>query len=75
MNPCHGHDMHAILDRECFVASAVVCPRGVPEVQDVMRLCNEMECPVWPYSIGRNTGYGVSVLDVRTEEMALISEI
>ena len=23
-----------------------------------MRLCNEFEIPVWPFSIGRNTGYG-----------------
>lgn len=24
----------------------------------MMRLCNEFEVPVWPVSIGRNTGYG-----------------
>jgi hypothetical protein len=33
----------------------------VPEVQWAMRLCNEFEMPVSSYSIGRNTGYGVSV--------------
>lgn len=57
-NPCHGHDMHAILDRDYFVTSAVVSPRSVPEVQEMMRLCTETGVPVWPYSIGRNTGYG-----------------
>lgn len=23
-----------------------------------MRLCNEFEIPVWPFSVGRNVGYG-----------------
>ena len=41
-----------------FVSSAVVAPRNVPEVQAIMRLCNEFEIPVWPFSIGRNVGYG-----------------
>ncbi|TKA81772.1 Vanillyl-alcohol oxidase [Cryomyces minteri] len=63
MNPCKGHDMHAIYDREYFLASAIICPREVPEVQALMRLCNEFEIPVWPFSIGRNTG----VLDVNVE--------
>jgi FAD/FMN-containing dehydrogenase len=58
MHPCKGHDMHAILSRDYFVASAVVYPREVPDVQAMMRLCNEFEIPVWTYSIGRNTGYG-----------------
>jgi hypothetical protein len=56
--PCKAHDMHALYDREFFLSSAVVCPRNVSEVQDIMRLCNELKVPVWPYSIGRNTGYG-----------------
>ena len=58
IDPCKGHDMHAIFDRDYFVASAVVFPREVPEVQALMRLCNELDIPVWPISIGRNTGYG-----------------
>ena len=58
MHPCKGHDMHAIVDREYFVASATISPRDVPEVQALMKLCNEYEIPVWPISIGRNTGYG-----------------
>ncbi|KAM3071767.1 hypothetical protein ACMFMG_009630 [Clarireedia jacksonii] len=56
--PCHGHDMHAVLEKDYFVCSAVVCPRGAGEVQEVMKLANDTGVPVWPYSIGRNTGYG-----------------
>lgn len=50
--------MFHIIGKEYFVASAVVAPRAVPEVQSIMRLCNDFEIPVWPFSIGRNVGYG-----------------
>lgn len=50
--------MHAILERTYFVCSATISPRGVPEVQEFMRLFNEFDFPVWPFSVGRNTGYG-----------------
>ncbi|PSS27642.1 hypothetical protein M430DRAFT_91627 [Amorphotheca resinae ATCC 22711] len=56
--PNKTHDMHAVLDRSYFVCSATISPRNVPEVQEMMRLCNEFDIPVWPFSIGRNTGYG-----------------
>jgi hypothetical protein len=58
MHPSKAHDMHAVVKREHFVSSAVVSPRDVPEVQALMRLCNEYDIPVWPFSAGRNTGYG-----------------
>ena len=58
LEPSKAHDMFHVLDKEYFVSSAVVTPRGVPDVQAVMRLCNEFEIPVWPFSIGRNVGYG-----------------
>ncbi|KAH8652730.1 putative D-lactate dehydrogenase [Tricladium varicosporioides] len=58
MHPCKGHDMHAIMARDYFVASATISPRDVPEVQALMKLCNKHEILVWPFSIGRNTGYG-----------------
>lgn len=58
MTPSKAHDMYHVLDKEYFLASAVVAPRSVPDVQAVMRLCNEFEIPVWPFSIGRNVGYG-----------------
>jgi hypothetical protein len=52
-DPSKAHDMHNIVDKTYFVASAVLSPREVPEVQAIMRLCNEFEMPVWPFSIGR----------------------
>ena len=58
LDPSKAHDMYHILDKDYFVASAVIAPRGVSDVQSVMRLCNEYEIPVWPFSIGRNVGYG-----------------
>ncbi len=58
LEPSKAHDMYHVLDQEYFVSSAVITPRGVPDVQVVMRLCNEFEIPVWPFSIGRNVGYG-----------------
>ena len=50
--------MYHVLPKQHFVSSAVAVPRDVPEVQEIMRLCNEFEIPVWPFSIGRNVGYG-----------------
>jgi hypothetical protein len=58
LDPSKAHDMFYILEKQYFVSSAVVAPRNVPDVQAVMRLCNEFEIPVWPFSIGRNVGYG-----------------
>lgn len=58
MDPSKVHDMFHILEEDYFISSAVVAPRCVREVQAIMRLCNEYEIPVWPFSIGRNVGYG-----------------
>ncbi|KIV84505.1 hypothetical protein PV11_00280 [Exophiala sideris] len=58
LDPSKVHDMYHVLDEDYFVSSAVVAPRKVREVQAIMRLCNEFEIPVWPFSIGRNVGYG-----------------
>ena len=54
------HDMFHIVEKDQFVSSAIVAPRSVPEVQAIMRLANEFEIPVWPFSMGRNIGYGGS---------------
>lgn len=56
--PSKAHDMFHILEKDYFVASATVAPRNVADVQAIMRLCNEFEVPVWPFSIGRNVAYG-----------------
>ncbi|KIX00414.1 uncharacterized protein Z518_10553 [Rhinocladiella mackenziei CBS 650.93] len=58
MDPSKVHDMFYVVDEDYFVSSAVVAPRNVRDVQDIMKLCNEFEIPVWPFSIGRNVGYG-----------------
>ena len=57
LSPSKAHDMYHVLDKEYFVCSAVISPRGVPDVQSLMKLCNEFEIPVWPFSVGRNVGY------------------
>lgn len=38
--------------------SAVVYPGTAAEVADVMRVAAELELPVWPFSKGKNWGYG-----------------
>ncbi|OIW29505.1 vanillyl alcohol oxidase [Coniochaeta ligniaria NRRL 30616] len=58
LDPAKEHDMYHIVGKEYFVSSAVIAPRDVPEVQAMVRLCNEFEIPMWPFSIGRNVGYG-----------------
>lgn len=50
--------MYYVAGKDYFVSSAVVAPRNVPDVQAIMRLCNDFEIPAWPFSIGRNVGYG-----------------
>jgi FAD/FMN-containing dehydrogenase len=57
-DPSKAHDMFHLFDKSYFVASAVVAPRKVTEVQALMRLSNETGIPVWPFSMGRNVGYG-----------------
>lgn len=58
MDPAKEHDMHPVFDKDYFVSSAVVAPRSVPELQAIMKVCNDFKVPVWPFSIGRNIGYG-----------------
>ncbi|KAI4716268.1 FAD-linked oxidase-like protein [Aureobasidium sp. EXF-10727] len=58
LDPSKAYDMYHVTPKEYFVSSAVVAPRNVPDVQAIMRLCNEFEIPVWPFSIGRKVGYG-----------------
>jgi FAD/FMN-containing dehydrogenase len=58
LDPSKMHDMFHITDKLHFVSSAVVTPRDVSEVQSIVKLCNKFEIPLWPFSIGRNVGYG-----------------
>ncbi|PSK60794.1 Protein bfr2 [Elsinoe australis] len=60
-DPSKVHDMfHITTGKDYFVASASIAPRNVGEVQAIVRLANEYEIPLWPFSIGRNLGYGGS---------------
>jgi len=58
LDPSKTHDMFYINEEDYFISSAVVAPRNVKEVQTLMKMFNEWEIPVWPFSIGRNVGYG-----------------
>lgn len=58
MNPNYTHDPHHILKQDFFLASAVIAPRNVAEVQAIVRAANDYLVPLWPISIGRNSGYG-----------------
>ncbi|BCR90127.1 uncharacterized protein ACHE_60013S [Aspergillus chevalieri] len=56
--PPKTHNPHHIVEQDYFVASAVMNPRSVSEVQGLVQLANEYRIPLWPTSIGRNSGYG-----------------
>ena len=58
MKPNYTHDPHHILKQEFFLASAVIAPRNVADVQTIVKAANEYHIPLWPISIGRNSGYG-----------------
>ncbi|KAL6705435.1 hypothetical protein ACN47E_006700 [Coniothyrium glycines] len=58
MKPNYTHDPHHVLRQDFFLASAVIAPRSVADVQAVVKAANEHKVPLWPISIGRNSGYG-----------------
>lgn len=58
MKPNDTHDPHHVLKQDFFLASAVIAPRNVADVQAIFRAANEHKVPLWPISIGRNSGYG-----------------
>ena len=58
MKPNYTHDPHHILKQDFFLASAVVAPRNVSDVQTIVKAANEHKVPLWPISIGRNSEYG-----------------
>jgi len=47
-------------DSQKFQPLFVVQPANVEEVQETVRLANELEVHIWPSSAGRNYGYGGS---------------
>lgn len=64
-NQPRTHDPHHILDQDYFLASAIICPRSVPELQALVVSANKFKIPLWPTSIGRNSGYGGSAPRLR----------
>jgi hypothetical protein len=59
------HDMMPLMDSEEFIASAVVYPGSVEDVQLITRWANKHLIPLFPISIGRNLGYGGAAPRVR----------
>jgi 4-cresol dehydrogenase (hydroxylating) len=52
------HDPCAIFDDGYFVPSAAVLPDSVRDVQDIVRIANDLGVPLSPVSTGKNLGYG-----------------
>ncbi|RAH82718.1 aryl-alcohol oxidase [Aspergillus japonicus CBS 114.51] len=65
MKPRYSVDPHPVLAPDTFLASATVAPRHVADVQAILRLANAFRVPLWPVSIGRNSGYGGAAPRVR----------
>lgn len=53
-----SHDSYSVLERDYFIASAVVSPGSTADVQAIVRWAIQWKIPLWPVSIGRNLGYG-----------------
>ncbi|KAH6713362.1 hypothetical protein BKA61DRAFT_552960 [Leptodontidium sp. MPI-SDFR-AT-0119] len=52
------HDLFYVLEKDTFLASAVVSPKNTEEVSAIVKLANKVLLPLWPISRGRNLGYG-----------------
>ncbi|KAH7090012.1 hypothetical protein FB567DRAFT_316300 [Paraphoma chrysanthemicola] len=52
------HDLFYVLEKDVFLASAVVSPGSVEDVSQIVKLANKYLLPLWPTSLGRNLGYG-----------------
>ncbi|SCV32169.1 related to 4-cresol dehydrogenase flavoprotein subunit [Fusarium fujikuroi] len=53
-------DPYAIANQDQHLPSGAVRPASVEEVQQVLRLANQLSVPLWTVSRGRNLGYGGS---------------
>jgi hypothetical protein len=65
MKPNYTHDPHHVLKQDFFLASAVIAPRNVADVQAIVRAANEHKVPLWPISIGRK--HMNKILEVNVE--------
>ncbi|OBT89054.1 hypothetical protein VE02_02013 [Pseudogymnoascus sp. 03VT05] len=50
-----------ITDRDNLLVSAIVRPRKLSEVQEIVRLCNTFEIPLWSFSSGSYAGYRAAI--------------
>lgn len=51
-------DPFAFASWDEYVASAVVMPETVEEIQEIVRAANELRIPLWTHAAGMNNGYG-----------------
>ena len=51
-------DPFQVTTSDAFLASAVVMPTTVEEIQAVVAIANETKVPLWTHGQGRNNGYG-----------------
>ncbi len=58
------HDLFYALEKDTFLASAVLAPGSTNEVTAIVRLANKYLAPLWPVSRGRNLGLEPSVLEM-----------
>ncbi|ORY69049.1 glycolate oxidase [Pseudomassariella vexata] len=52
------HDTFHVIPQSSLVASAIIYPSTVPEVQSIVCWANKYLLPLYPISLGRNLGYG-----------------
>jgi len=57
------HDMMNVVGKEELVASVVVYPGDVGDVQRVVGWANRWKVPIFPISMGRNRRSHLSILD------------
>jgi FAD/FMN-containing dehydrogenase len=48
MKPNYTHDPHHVLKQDFFLASAVIAPQNVADVQLIVKAANETLVPLWP---------------------------
>jgi len=53
-------DAYAPGNAETYGPAAAVAPQSVEEIQAILRVANEHRVPLWPFSRGKNLGYGGS---------------
>jgi FAD/FMN-containing dehydrogenase len=58
-----------------YTASAVVTPRSVEDVQEIVRIANEFTVPLWTFGQGRNYTYGGPAPRVRGSVLVSFREM